>query len=167
MPLSSRALRSLAPSLVVGALLVSLPSRAREGDPFEDGDVVDEIALSRVAEEAGDTALAGRLRDPSGRQAALIALRASPHARAPESLVPLLSALACGRDPVLAPEAAAALFRMIGRLYPAQLSSREALSSDLRAAHESLSCSEKAPLPRADIVQTLLHVRAALDSLLP
>jgi hypothetical protein len=150
----------------LGALSLWPAGRAGAQDPFAQADAIDEISLARLAEERGDAALRARLRDTTQRTATLIAVRASPHARAPEALLVALAQLACGRDPVLAPEAARALFQSTARLSSSALSGREVLRSDLASARDALACSDKKPLPRADIRSLISHVRAALDALL-
>jgi hypothetical protein len=169
--------------LLLGALLVS-PAGAqtslRAGD--EHGlaavDCVSEIGLARIAEELGDGALAARLSAAAERAPeraseltfdsyqTLLAVRASVHAQQPEALVPALATLACGRDPLLAPEAAFALSRIGERLQPSELAARESLNSDLRRAHDALECARRPPLPRADIAHVLAQVAASLAPML-
>ncbi len=132
---------------------------------FEGGDLIEEIGLARLAEEAGDAHLAAHLADPNARQAALIATRASPYAHAPEALVPALAELACGRDPVLAPEAAHALHVVAERLAPVELAAREVLKSDLARARSALACAERDPSTRPDVALSLAELAAALDAL--
>ncbi|MDB4975505.1 MAG: hypothetical protein JWN48_3846 [Myxococcaceae bacterium] len=160
--------RSLAvATLLLAAIWPALDTAAAgERVPLRDGDAVDEIGLARIAEEAGDAQLAARILAPSPRQQALVAVRASLHARAPEALLPALAKLACGRDPVLAPEAARACFEIAAHLSADALARREVLRSDLRAARTALQCSERAPAPRADISAWLAQAGAALDALL-
>lgn len=153
--------------LAVAALaLLCTGTSSSSYDPLGQGDALDEIGLARVADEAGDAALAAELGDPRRRARALVAARASLYARAPEALVPALAALACGRDPALAPEAGEALARIAGRLHASELSAREVLLDDLRAARRALACADAAPRPRADIVAQLAQLALALDALL-
>ena len=125
-------------------------------------DVVSEIGVARTAEELGDSALLARLGGDQKVRDQLIATRASVHARAPEVLIPALAPLACGRHPVLAPEAAFAIFRIAEHLRPSELAARETLKSDLRGARDALECARRAPLPRADIVYLLGRASALL-----
>lgn len=124
-----------------------------------------ELALARLAEELGDAALAARLGNPAGIAEKLRAVRASPHARAPEGLLVPLAALACGRDPQLAPEAAFALLRIAEQLRPSELATRETLLRDLGRAREALACAQASPAPRADIAQQLALAAALLRAL--
>ena len=126
-----------------------------------DDDACDALALARLAEEEGHAQLLARL-TASDREQALIGVRASAFAQAPELLVPALARLACGRDSVLAPEAAHVLRQLPARLQPSDLSAREVLVADLAAAREALACARMAPVPRSDIVASLQLLEAAL-----
>lgn len=129
---------------------------------FLRGDLIDPLAHARIAEEAGDTMLRAQLGAADDRELTLIAVRASAYAAAPERLIPALAALACGRDPTLAPEAALTL-RLIGaRLRRSELAAREVLSDDLRAGQRALACAERTPAPRADLAAELAQLADAL-----
>lgn len=141
-------------------------STSARADPFAQGDPTDEIGLARVAEEAGDHALKAHLANVQARLRALIAIRASRYAHAPEALVPGLAQLACGRDPVLAPEAAQALLAIAERLGPADLAAREVLRSELESARQALACAERERSTRPDIVLAFAELAATLDALL-
>ncbi|MDB4985661.1 MAG: hypothetical protein JWN04_839 [Myxococcaceae bacterium] len=162
------AFAKLLPRSICTAALLACVGVASAGanDPFADADAIDELGVARVAEEAGDVTLRAYLLEPVPRQRALIAVRASVHARAPEALLEPLAKLACGRDPALAPEAARASYEIASRLAVDELSAREVLRGDLGAARTALQCVEEKPPPRADIVALLTQVRAALDVLL-
>ncbi|HEX5657252.1 MAG TPA: hypothetical protein VFX59_08650 [Polyangiales bacterium] len=143
---------------MLGALVtVAIVSPVHAGDAFAFTDACDELSLARAAEAAGDTALTAALE--ADRYRAVLAIRASEHARAPELLIPALAAHACGRDPTLAPEAAAALRKLARRLTPSELADREALQRDLERARTSLHCEHA---PRADIAAALAELAAAL-----
>lgn len=148
-------------ALVLVSLM--LANAARAEDPAQD--LRTEIGLARVAEELGDAELSARLGPASARLASLVAVRASPYARAPERQIAALAAHACGRDPLLAPEAAFALREIAERLRPSELAARESLRSDLEAARAALACVDRPP-PRADIAQALAELAAALERLL-
>jgi len=137
---------------------------ASSEDPFASADVVSEIGVARLAEDAGDAALLAKLTALDRREHTLIAARASSYARAPELLVPALAKLACGRDPDLASQAANTLRRLADRRWTSELSEREALRSDLVAARQSLSCVEKAALLRADIPLLVAQLSSQLDA---
>jgi hypothetical protein len=139
---------------------------APESRALHDARAVDELDLARAAEDAGDARLLAALVDPAFREAAALAARAAPHARAPEALIPALAKLACGRDPTLAPEAGHALWQLAQVLSPSQLAAGEVLRHDLEQARQALACGEQAPAPRADIAIQLALLRATLDALL-
>ncbi|HEY6876540.1 MAG TPA: hypothetical protein VI299_00925 [Polyangiales bacterium] len=148
-------------SLALGAMLAAaIWGRAAAADDFAPTDACDELALARAADRAGDQALAGYLQ--ADRYRALLAIRASAHAHAPELLIPALAVHACGRDPVLAPEAAHSLRKLAVRLSPSELAAREVLRSDLARAHDALACASAQPPPRADIVEALQLLTSAL-----
>lgn len=125
-------------------------------------DLVSDIGIARVAEELGDSALLARLGGDQKVHDQLVATRASVHARAPEALIAALAPLACGRHPVLAPEAAFAIFHIAEGMRPSELAARETLKSDLRRARDALECARRAPVPRADIVYLLARASALL-----
>lgn len=139
------------------AALVMLASRAHAGDVFAYTDACDELALARAAHASGDSALGAAMR--AGRYEAVLAIRASEYAHAPELLIPALAAHACGRDPTLAPEAAATLRKLGPRLTASALAQREALHSDLERARTSLRCEQA---PRGDIATALAELEVAL-----
>jgi hypothetical protein len=151
-------------ALLVGLTVCGLVVRAAAGDGFARTDATDELALARAAAGEGDVALAQRLAVGAPRYEALLAIRASAHARAPELLIPALAALACGRDPALAPEAALGLRKL--ELSPAGLAERETVRGDLERARQALACADRKPLPRADIVSALHQLSAQLELLL-
>jgi hypothetical protein len=152
----------------VGLLLLALPLRADGADPLVHADVVSTLGLERLADEAGDAQLSAWLKTPSRRDLTLVAVRAAPFAAAPERLVPALSPHLCGRDPVVAPEAALALAQIAERLTPSGLAAREALLADVKEARAALSCAraEGAPI-RADLLAIVQVVEAAFSQLAP
>jgi hypothetical protein len=129
-------------------------------------DPLSELGVARIADENGDALLVRASAGELGRAAALIAIRAAPYAAAPEALWAGLFAHACGRDPALAPEAAAALTRLEVRLDGAELGQREVLIADLQKARAALGCPADAAPPRADLAAALGRFRARLDALL-
>lgn len=157
--------------MIMGYLaLLSAPSGAgaRVDEPPPGADLISSIGLARLADEAGDAQLARWLSEPAHRDRALAAVRASPFAYAPERLVPGLSAILCGRDPVLAPESASALLELAERLRPSELAARECLLSDLRSARKALACVGEQPAEvRADLALAAMVVDAALAQLAP
>ncbi len=144
--------------IAVGALItIGSASLAKAGDLFVRTDACDALSLARAADVAGDHALADAMH--AGRYEAVVAIRASPYAQVPELLIPALAALACGRDPTLAPEAAASLRALTGRLVPSELAAREALRGDLDRARASLHCERP---PRPDIAAALEELAALM-----
>lgn len=133
-------------------------------DPLDGGDAISELGVARMAEEAGDATLRALLTAATDRQRTLLAVRASPHAYAPEQLVPPLARIACGRDPELAPEAAAALARMVERMRPDELTRREVLVSELAQARDALRCGAQTRGLRGDIPPRLALLADALLS---
>jgi hypothetical protein len=130
--------------------LFCVPARGEPLDLEGFSDQLDVIGCARAADEAGDAAIADALRKPKSRVSQLVAVRAAPFVHAPELLAPTLIDLACGRDPVIAVEAALSLEAMFERLTPTELASREVLKADLSAAKERAEggCALE---PRADI----------------
>lgn len=152
-----------------GVLLSVGAASAGATDPFRDCDPIHDIGLARLADEAGDSVLAGALAQggDSSRERALLAVRATPFAAAPEGLIPGLAKLACGRDPSLAPEAAAALAQIGERLRPSELAAREVLNADLRRALDALTAARSdARSLRPDIAHRLDSLVADLQALL-
>ncbi|MFT3922379.1 MAG: hypothetical protein QM778_07590 [Myxococcales bacterium] len=148
------------------ASTVAASAGAGNTDPFRESDGIHDTGLARLADEAGDASLGAALVPDAPRERALLAARAAPFAAAPEQLIPALAALACGRDPNLAPEAALAL-RLIGdHLRPSEMSAREVLQADLVRAREALeSALGEAKALRPDIARDLGSAAAALSAL--
>jgi hypothetical protein len=140
--------------------------RADPRDPFREADAIDALGLARLADEAGDAALLKALEAPTIRERAVLAARAAPAAHAPEQLVPALVGLACGRDPVLAPEAALALAEIAHTMQPSELAAREVLLSDLRAAQSRVdACVKERQGLRPDIGHALAELSHVLGLL--
>lgn len=157
-------MRRLAIAVSLG--LFAVVSHADSPDPLAYADVVSEIGLARLADDAGDATLTSWLKSSTRRDLQLVAVRATPHAFAPERLVPQLAPLLCGRDPVLAPEAGLALAQLAQSLRPSDLAVREASLGDVRAAREALQCAkDNEPALRADLVSAALLLDAALAQL--
>lgn len=160
--------RMRCPNIVFGVslALTCVGVRADTTDLLGQADVISTIGIARVADEVGDRSLSDWLEKPVRRDLALVAARAAPFAFAPERLVPALARLVCGRDPVLAPEAAVAFVQIAERLRPSELAAREALRSDVRAARASLACAaESRPPVRADLRAASLLLEASLAQL--
>lgn len=156
------------PLIVAAVLFVGMPSHAADASvtlrAFVRGDLLDALALARLAEEAGDPLLVEQLARADDRALSLIAVRASAYAAAPERVIPGLAALACGRDPALAPEAAHAMDALSERLSPTALALREVLRDDLVDAKRALACGAALPTPRADIAASIAALSARLEA---
>lgn len=153
-------------ALFGGLLLLATRSRADQNDPLAHADVISEIGLARLADEAGDGTLAGWLKRSDRRELQLVALRAMPYAFEPERLVPHVAPLLCGRDPNLAPEAALALMHVAERLRPSELENREATRGAFREAQKALACIKEQSAPvRADLVSAALVLDSVLAQL--
>lgn len=153
-------------ALVVSLTLLATATRADSTDPLAHADVVSEIGLARLADEAGDAKLDSWLKSSTRRDLQLVATRATPYAFAPERLIPQLAPLLCGRDPSLAPEVGLALASIAQSLKPSEFAAREASMADVRAAREALRCvKEQEPAPRSDLVTAALLLDAALTQI--
>ena len=146
------------------------PASAGNVDPFRDADPIHDIGLARLADEAGDAALAAAFgpedQGELPRERAVLAIRAAPFAAAPEQLIPGLLRVACGRDPDLAPEAACALTQIGEHLRPSELAAREVLNADLQRALEAVIAARgEAKALRADIALGIDSLAANLRAL--
>jgi hypothetical protein len=168
----SRVLASMAGVALLGAVAWARAEggsgkRADDNKPaLRADDPVSELGVARIADENGDASLGAALSGEFGRTAQLLAVRAAPYAFAPESLWARLVELACGRDPALAPEAAAALTASERRLVPSELAEREVLLSDLHSLAPKLACAAGTAAPRADIAASVARFEARFQGLL-
>lgn len=140
---------------VVGLVLASPVSFATFADQ------IDAIGLGRAADALGDAQLDRALELGQGREAALVAVRAALFSQAPERMIPKIVTLACGRDPVLAPEAALTLYTLAERVTSESFAAREVLLSDVKQAIQSLEagCSQE---PRPDVLVAIETLRTQL-----
>jgi hypothetical protein len=153
--------------IALGALSATI-AHAELTDPVGQADIISIQGVARVADEAGDARLASWLKQGTRRDLAAIALRASPFAHAPERLVPALASILCGRDPVLAPESAHALWQISERITPDGVAAREADLADFSAARKALECARQdQPALRPDLTKAALVLDAALAQLAP
>lgn len=97
----------------------------------------DPLDLARAVARAGDALVLSRLARGSVAQK-LAAVRAAPFLAAPEAALGALAALAAGRDPDLAPEAARAALSIARALTLEDLGRREAELSELAPARDAL-----------------------------
>ena len=131
---------------------------------------IHDIGLARLADEAGDSVLCGELwPESAGCSPRTHAFWRPGHAPrgGSRTAVPALVTVACGRDPNLAPEAAAALGRIGERLRPSELAAREVLNVDLRGALSALTTARgQAKALRSDIAQRIDSLVADLKAVL-
>jgi hypothetical protein len=161
--------RRSAPWLVV-ALAASLfgpAARAQSApavDPLAFALDADPLDLARAVRRAGDALVLARLGRGSVAQQ-LTAVRCTPFLAAPESALGPLSAIATGRDPDLAPEAARAALTIARALTLEDLARREASLPALvpaRAALRRLSADASA---RGDVRRAAAVAAGALAAL--
>jgi hypothetical protein len=161
--------RRSAPWLVV-ALAASLSGPAARAqsapatDPLTSALDADPLDLARAAHRAGDALVLARLGHGSVAQQ-LGAVRCAPFLAAPESALGLLSVIATGRDPDLAPEAVRAALTIARALTLEDLARREAELSGLlpaRAALRRLSADASA---RGDLRRAAAAAAGALAAL--
>jgi hypothetical protein len=129
-------------------------------------DALDPLELARLADRLGDGAVLAALEDPSATP--LVRLRAARAARfldAPEAALAPLAALARGRDPVLAPAAALAAYRVAAALTLAELEAREASVEALAPAREALAALGADESARGDLRRLARFAAAALAAL--
>lgn len=155
--------RSLA-TLTLAALAL-LPvggiSGAQEVDPLLSVADADPLELSRVVARMGDTEVLAALGGTSAARA-LLAIQSCPYLAESEASLPVLGALARGRDPDLAPAAALAASRVVEGLTASELTAREVSAEDLRTAAELFEAIASEEGARPDIRQGALLVVAGL-----
>lgn len=146
--------------------LIGLPgSGSGDDDPYARVRAGESISLARLADDLGTEGLRVQLKLALPRRRTLLAIAAAPFAEEPERLMPELVAIASGRDPQLAPTAAAAAWTLCERLDPRQLADRELTPEALSQAREALASARGEPLPRADLLFALEQADAALAAL--
>ena len=99
----------------------------------------DPIELARVVQRYGDLAVRALLGRPVDVAPCLAAVRAAPFLQSPELALAALAELAAGRDSLLAPSAARAIFAIAAALDAAALARREHAPGELRAVRARLS----------------------------
>lgn len=108
-------------SVLISALLLALatPSAAEAPVPPLEGPVddLDPLELGRLAQRVGDARVQAVLSDEEASALARIrAIRAAPFLEVPEATLESLARIARGRDPLLAPAAALAAYRIAERI---------------------------------------------------
>jgi hypothetical protein len=171
---SSGVLRT--PSLPVLALLCALrgggPGASAQARPaahpalLEATLTADPLDVARVAARIGDDAvLAALASDAPARRFA--AIRAVTFLGAPEAALPALVGLAAGRDPDLAPAAAAALLDVARALRPDDLARRESDAAALVPARDAARRLAADATARSDVRRAAALAAGALAALAP
>lgn len=124
------------------------------------------MELARAVDRIGDDALLSRLASTSPRPVRLAALHAAPFLREPELALVPLAELAGGRDPYLAPAAAASLLAIARALDPDALQRREADFSVLASARARLAALRADSTARPDLRAAAELADVALESVL-
>lgn len=109
------------------------------------------MELARLIDRLGDSAVSEGLEARSPIEVQLIALRAAPWMKAPESALPRVTDLVSSRDSELAPEAARAALRIANGLDRDELQFREVDLSEIARLGQKLSTAGDNALLREDI----------------
>ncbi len=122
--------RAMRPSVLVPALVLAFaaPSAAEAPASPLEGSLrdLDPLELARLAQRVGDGAVLRALEDEGASALARVrAIRATPFLDAPEAALDGLARVAHGRDPLLAPAAALAAYRIADRLSPVDVEAHE------------------------------------------
>jgi hypothetical protein len=153
-------------ALVVLFALVSSAGAAQPGpDPLMRVPSTDPLELARVVDREGDGAVLRRLEDGTMIAVLAVAVVAAPEMRAPETSLERLAELARGRDPDLAPRAAASALTIARALRPEDLDARECDRASLGPARASLEALAADATARADLRRAASLAAAALADL--
>ena len=137
---------------------------AAASGPLEATLTADPLDVARVAARIGDDAvLAALVSDAPARR--LAAVRASTFLGAPEDALPALVQLAAGRDPDLAPAAAAALLDVAHALTPDGLARRESDAAALAPARDAARRLAADATARPDVRRAAALAAGALAAL--
>ena len=150
----SRALPDATHSVLLGrdALAVTL-----DADPLD---------VARTAHQVGDARVLAVLASGTAIQK-IAAIRATPFLVAPEAALAPLAAIAAGRDPDTAPEAARAVLTITRALTLEDLARREAELADLVAPRDTLRRLASDPSARGDIRRAAALATSALSAIIP
>ncbi|MBW2460341.1 MAG: hypothetical protein JRH11_01760 [Deltaproteobacteria bacterium] len=124
----------------------------------------DPLELARAVARHGDGAIIEALGGAAADRA-FLAIQSTPHLAEPEGALPVLAAIAVGRDPDLAPAAALAALRVAEGLTASSLVIREVSAEDLRGATELFEAAADDETARRDIRQAAHLVVARLRDL--
>lgn len=125
---------------------------------------VDPLDLTRATMRVGDRGVLSRLR-ADAPDVRLAAVRATAFMHAPEEALAQLAAIARGRDPDLAPAAAAASLEIARSLTLVDLSHREVMPASLIQAAAAFAQIAQDASVRADIRAAARAVAASLRAL--
>lgn len=149
-----------------GALLVLVTSLAsaqpRTDEPFTSPDPME---LARAVDRLGDDAVLARLAASQPRAARLAAVQAAPFLREPELALPALAELAAGRDPRLAPAAAASILAITRALDADALTRRESDPRALAPVRARLSALHADASARPDLRAAAAVAEAGLEAM--
>jgi hypothetical protein len=142
-------------------------SRAQAPSAFEAPlDALDPLELARLVDRVGDGAVVAKIGDATSAPAVrLRAVRAARFLDAPEAALLPLAELARGRDPILAPAAALAAYRIASALTLPGLEAREAALAELQPARRALDALGADESARGDLRGLALFAAAALEAL--
>jgi hypothetical protein len=113
----------------------------------------DPLELARVVDRLGDGAVIERLAADTAPGVCLSAIRAARFMHAPERALERLAEIGKGRDPVLAPAAMLAVWRIARSLRPDEILARESDPAIVERAIEHLRTLAADELARRDLVR--------------
>ncbi len=155
-------------SIVIASVLIVAAIASAQSplvDPLLAAHETDPLDLARVVDRIGDAAVIARLAPETPIAVRAIAVAAAPRMHAPEDALAPLAAIAAGRDPDLAPRAAAALLTIARSLDARSLDARESDRADLGPARISLTALAADETARADLRRAAQLADAALADL--
>lgn len=120
-------------------------------DPFMMLERAAPLELANLVDRLGDNAVIERLQPTTSVEIQLVALRAAPWMKSPESVLSRLADLVEGRDSELAPEAARAAAQIAKLLDSYEIQTREIAAHELAGVRERLALAGNNELLRADI----------------
>jgi hypothetical protein len=125
----------------------------------------DPLELARVVDRIGDRAVLARLAPETPIAVRALAIVAAPRLHAPEDALASLATIAAGRDPDLAPRAAASLLAIARELDERALDARERDRAELAPARVELATLMADETVRPDVQRAAHLADAALADL--
>jgi hypothetical protein len=148
-------------TVLVSDRALSAP-QAPSADPFTAVERAAPLDLANLVDRLGDNAVIERLEPAVPVEIQLVAVRAAPWMKAPESVLPRLVTLVEGRDSELAPEAARAAAQIANVLDSYEIQTREIAVDELATVRERLALAGTNELLRADIRLYAVQAAASL-----